>query len=131
MPIHHSAFGRFISHCVWTTPDKIDMLTKKTNNSSSLLLRIKNRINEMKERRNRLTQLNLRQKNDAKTHYSEVIGKKQEILKDFPTGKLENCLKISTTNVARELVECLIPVNQESGILLDLEKLFSIKTSDF
>ena len=85
----------------------------------------------MKERRNRLTQLNLRQKNDVKTHYSEVIGKKQDILKDFSTGKLENCLKISTTNVARELVECLIPANQESGILLDLEKLFSIKTADF
>jgi len=59
-----------------------------------------------------------------------VIGKKQNILKDFSTGKLENCLKISTTNIVKDLVECLVPANQESGILLDLEKLFSIKTGE-
>ena len=85
----------------------------------------------MKERRNRLTQLNLRQKNDMQTHFSEIIGKKLNILKDFSTGKLENCLKISTTNVARELVECLIPANQESGVLNDLEKTFNIRTAEF
>ena len=57
LPAHLAAFTKFITHCVWSTPDRIDVSIKNPKSHSGLWLRMQNRINEMKDRRKRLVKL--------------------------------------------------------------------------
>jgi tubulin polyglutamylase TTLL5 len=97
---------KFLSHYIWED--------QEARSESDICSRLEHILVDMKERRKKLLI------SKGKIDVEKAEEQKYNVIRGFSAAQLEEMLRKTTKNIARELVECLI--EPESGILTEIIK---------
>ena len=109
----HKNVEKFLSHYIW--------VDQEDGSESDICSRLEHILVDMKERRKKLLIYK------GKVDVEKAEEQKYNVIRGFSAAQLEDMLRKTTKNIARELVECLI--EPESGILTEIIKWLASSAS--